>query len=84
MHIFRTPFYKYSFGCQLLGWKKKTKLVQVTQLVSVSITLLLYIFRVEGKVQFILFYVAFSFAFVFMFLLTKNKPTHVVPYVVFT
>ena len=64
--------------------EKKKKLVQVTQLVSVSITLLLYIFRVEGKVQFILFYVAFSFAFVFMFLLTKNKPTHVVPYVVFT
>ena len=53
-------------------------------MVSVSITLLLYIFRVEGKVQFILFYVAFSFAFVFIFLLTKNKPTHVVPSVVFT
>ena len=49
-----------------------------------SITLLLHIFRVEGKFQFMLFYVAFSFAFVFMFLLTKNKPTHVVPYVVFT
>ena len=84
MHIFRTPFYKNTFGWQLLGWKKKTKLVQVTQLVSVSITLLLYIFRVGGKFQFMLFYVAFSFAFVFMFLLTKNKPTHVVPYVVFT
>ena len=52
--------------------RKGSKLVQVTHLVLVSITLLLYTLHVKGNVQFILFYVVFFHCICIYYVITQE------------
>ena len=58
LQLYFSQFFKNTLRWLLLGWEK-SKLAQVTQLVSVSIMLLLYTLSEEGNVQLISMYVGF-------------------------
>ena len=73
LQLYFSQFFKNTLRWLLLGWEK-SKLAQVTQLVLVSIMLLLYTLSEEGNVQLISMYGAF-FSLHF-YLLSYNRRIH--------